>query len=178
MVTSTLPSTSSERNTVIHHVRTIMAYTTPLHDACLLNHAHIVQYLLSTGRVNPLTKTKYGTTALSYASANYDLIKLFQPFEECRTAFPVHTFTKLILTGDSGAGKTTITELIVRLASSTAVECVADVQRLTAAFHTTSRVSSWATLSCMLCWTARILLESCCRARASDAKVSSNVSVW
>ena len=30
MVTSTLPSTSSERNTVIHHVRTIMAYTTSL----------------------------------------------------------------------------------------------------------------------------------------------------
>ena len=44
----------------------------------------------------------------------------------------MHTFTKLILTGDSGAGKTTITELIVHLASSTAVECVADVQRLTA----------------------------------------------
>ena len=104
---------------------------TPLHFACILNHAHIVQYLLSTGRVNPLTKTKSGDTALSYAS-NYDIIKLFQPFEECRTAFPVHTFTKLILTGDSGAGKTTITELIVRLASSTAVECVADVQRLTA----------------------------------------------
>ena len=98
----------------------------------LCNHAHIVQYLLSTGRVNPLTKTKYGYTALSYASNKYDIIKLFQPFEECRTAFPVHTFTKLILTGDSGAGKTTITELIVRLASSTAVECVADVQRLTA----------------------------------------------
>ena len=105
---------------------------TPLHWACLRNHAHIVQYLLSTGRVNPLTKTKYGGTALSSASRKYDIIKLFQPFEECRTAFPVHTFTKLILTGDSGAGKTTITELIVRLASSTAVECVADVQRLTA----------------------------------------------
>ena len=105
---------------------------TPLHYACSNNHAHIVQYLLSTGRVNPLTETKYGTTALSYASGKYDIIKLFEPFEECRTAFPVHTFTKLILTGDSGAGKTTITELIVRLASSTAVECVADVQRLTA----------------------------------------------
>ena len=62
-----------------------------------------------------------------------DIIKLFEPFEECRTAFPVHTFTKLILTGDSGAGKIIpITELIVRLASSTAVECVDDVQRLTA----------------------------------------------
>ena len=106
--------------------------TTPLHYACLQGHAHIVQYLLSTGRVNPLTKKKYGDTALSYASSSYDIIKLFEPFEECRTAFPVHTFTKLILTGDSGAGKTTITELIVHLASSTAVECVADVQRYTA----------------------------------------------
>ena len=105
---------------------------TPLHIACLNDHAHIVQYLLSTGRVNPLTKNKDGYTALSKASGNYDIIKLFEPFGECRTAFPVHTFTKLILTGDSGAGKTTITELIVRLASSTAVECVADVQRYTA----------------------------------------------
>ena len=26
---------------------------TPLHYACINNHAHIVQYLLSTGRVNP-----------------------------------------------------------------------------------------------------------------------------
>ena len=105
---------------------------TPLHDACIFDHAHIVQYLLSTGRANPLTKNKYGVTALSFASGNYDIIKLFEPFEECRTAFPVHTFIKLILTGDSGAGKTTITELIVCLASSTAVECVADVQRYTA----------------------------------------------
>ena len=105
---------------------------TPLHYACLYDHAHIVQYLLSTGRVNPLTKNKSGDTALSYASGKYDIIKLFEPFEECRTAFPVHTFTKLILTGDSGAGKTTTTELIVCLASSTAVEFVADVQRYTA----------------------------------------------
>ena len=105
---------------------------TPLHYACARGHAHIVQYLLSTGRVNPLTKNKNGVTALYYASGRYDIIKLFEPFEECRTAFPVHTFTKLILTGNSGAGKTTITELIIRLASSTAVECVADVQRYTA----------------------------------------------
>ena len=105
---------------------------TPLHYACLHNHAHIVQYLLSTGRVNPLTENKLGDTALIWASVKYDLIKLFQPFKECRTAFPVHTFTKVILTGDSGAGKTTITEVIVRLARSTAVECVTDVKRLTA----------------------------------------------
>ena len=105
---------------------------TPLHYACIYNYTDIVQYLLSTGLVNPLTEDKKGHTALYYASRKYDIIKLFGSFEECRTDFPVHTFTKLILTGDSGAGKTTITELIVRLASSTAVECVADVQRLTA----------------------------------------------
>ena len=132
MATSTLLSTSSERNTVTHHVRTVIArhpftllvrVTTPtLYNICCQLH----------GRVNPLTETKSGFNALFYASGKYEIIKLFQPFHECRTAFPVHTFTKLILTGDSGAGKTTITELIVRLANSTAVECVADVQRYTA----------------------------------------------
>ena len=106
---------------------------TPLHYACHRNgQPHIVQYLLSTGQANPLTKDKDNHTALSYANGKHDIIELFQPFEECTAAFPVHTFTKLILTGDSGAGKTTITELIVRLASSTAVECVADVQCYTA----------------------------------------------
>ena len=106
--------------------------STPLHYACIQNQVHIVRYLLSTGQVNPLVKNKDHRTALSLATGKFDIIKLFEPFEECRTAFPVHTFTKLILIGDSGAGKTTITELIVRLASSTTIECVTDVQRLTA----------------------------------------------
>ena len=98
---------------------------TPLHFACSRNHTHIVQYLLSTGRVNPLAETKYGhTTALYFASDNFDIIKLFQPFEECRTAFPVHTFTKLILTGDSGAGKTTTAKHFVHLASAASSDVV------------------------------------------------------
>ena len=109
---------------------------TPLFIACLHNHAHIVQYLLSTGRVNPLAENEDGYTALSYASGNYDLIKLFEPFEECRTDFPVHTFTKLILTGDSGAGKTTTAKHLVHLASTASsdvpVDCVANVERYTA----------------------------------------------
>ena len=109
---------------------------TPLHRACIFNHAHIVQYLFSTGRVNPLAETKTGRTALYWASGNYDIIKLFEPFEECRTAFPVHTFTKLILTGDSGAGKTTTAKHLVHLASTASsdvpVDCVANVERYTA----------------------------------------------
>ena len=109
---------------------------TPLQLACVFDHAHIVKYLLSTGQVNPLTKDKLGRTALSYASMHYDIIKLFEPFEECRTAFPVHTFTKLILTGDSGAGKTTTAKHLVHLASRASsdvpVDCVANVERYTA----------------------------------------------
>ena len=106
---------------------------TPLHHACTYCHAHVVKYLLSTGRVNPLAENRSGHTAMYYTES-FEIIKLFQPFVECRTAYPVHTFTKLILTGDSGAGKTSLTELIVRLAthSSTAIECVADVQCFTA----------------------------------------------
>ena len=106
---------------------------TPLHYACSNSKAKVVQYLLSTGRVNPLVENDNGETALYHASGKYDILRLFHPFGECMTAFPVHTFTKLILTGDSEAGKTTIAEVIVRLASHTAVESdVTDVKLYTA----------------------------------------------
>ena len=48
----------------------------------------------------------------------------------------MHTFTKLILTGDSGAGKTTTAKHLVHLASTASsdvpVDCVANVERYTA----------------------------------------------
>ena len=108
---------------------------TPLHYACENNHALTVKFLLSIGQVNPLVENQYGHTPLYYASGKYDIIKLFESFEKCRVDFPVHTFTKLILTGDSGAGKTTTANCLVHLADSTTnvpVEYVADVEQLTA----------------------------------------------
>ena len=86
--------------------------STPLLYACKHDHAHIVQYLLSTSHVNPLAKDKFGRTPLYYATGKYNIVKLFQPFIDCSRDFPVHTFTKLILTGDGGAGKTTLAQLI------------------------------------------------------------------
>ena len=110
--------------------------STPLHVACICNHSRIVQFLLSTGKVNPLAKNKNGRTPLSFATGKYDIIKLFQPFVDCSRDFPVHTFTKLILAGDSGAGKTTMAKLIKiiadRASSAVTVDCVTDVQRFTA----------------------------------------------
>ena len=91
---------------------------TPLHLGCYYNHAHIVQYLLSTGQVDPLAMNIYGSTPMYYISHNnYDLLKLFQSFPQCKRDFPVHTYTKLVLTGYSGAGKTTTSQLILLLAS-------------------------------------------------------------
>ena len=93
---------------------------TPLHLACRYGHTHIAQYLLSTGKVDPLAKNKDGTTPVDDASRHdnsYDLLKLFQSFPKCKRDFPVHTYTKLVLTGYSGAGKTTISQLILLLAS-------------------------------------------------------------
>ena len=93
---------------------------TPLHYACRYGHTHIVQYLLSTGIVDSLAMNEYDQTPVDYASRNdnsYDLLKLFQSFPQCKRDFPVHTYTKLVLTGYSGAGKTTISQLILLLAS-------------------------------------------------------------
>ena len=90
---------------------------TALHLGCWNGHTHIVQYLLSTGKVDPLAKNKFGCTPLYYIRHNrYDLLKLFQSFPQYERDFPVHTYTKLVLTGYSGAGKTTISQVILHLA--------------------------------------------------------------
>ena len=96
---------------------------TPLHLACNIGYTNIVQYLLSTGKVDPLAKNKDGKTPMYLASTqsnSYHLLKLFQSFPQCKRDFPVHTYTKLILTGYSGAGKTTISQLILLLATKPA----------------------------------------------------------
>ena len=127
---------------------------TTLHYASLHGHAHIVQYLLSTGKVDPLAKNKNGNTSIDWASRkpnNYNVLKLFQLFPQCKRDFPVHTYTKLILTGYSGAGKTTISQLTFLLANKASgffswlsSGRVADVECLTAGIiplHVESKVN-------------------------------------
>ena len=122
---------------------------TPLHCACYNGHTHIVQYLLSTGRVDPLAKNYNTETPVDLASSHencYDLLKLFQTFPQFKRDFPVHTYTKLILTGYSGAGKTTTSQLILLLAKKAGFFLsgrVTDVECLTAGIiplHVESKV--------------------------------------
>ena len=123
---------------------------TPLHLACSQKQAHMAQYLLSTGKVDPLAKNKNGETPVDYANRqdnNYNLLKLFRSFSQCERDFPVHTYTKLVLTGYSGAGKTTISQLVLLLASKAGFFSsgrVTDVERLTAGIiplHVESKVN-------------------------------------
>ena len=125
---------------------------TPLHHACGKGHTHIAQYLLSTSKVNPLVKNDYGETPVDLAGRgnSYDLLKMFQAFPQCKKDFPVHTYTKLILTGHGGAGKTTISQLVLLLAtratgifSMLSTGCVTNVECLTAGIvplHVESKV--------------------------------------
>ena len=83
------------------------------------------------------------------ASGNYDLLKLFRSFPQFKRDFPVHTYTKLVLTGYSGAGKTTTSQLIhlltnkAGLVSALSSGRVTDVECLTAGIiplHVESKV--------------------------------------
>ena len=123
---------------------------TPLHIACSNGNTQIVQYLVSTGKVDPLAKNSCDLTPVEKASTSknsYHLLKLFESFRQCKRDFPVHTYTKVILTGDSGAGKTTISQLILLLANKAGFFSsgrVTDVECLTAGIiplHVESKVN-------------------------------------
>ena len=132
--------------------------STPLHLASLYVHTDIVQFLLSTARVDPLALDLFDETPMGYAdnpcnAKSFDILKLYQPFEQCRRDFPVHTYTKLILTGCSGAGKTTMCHLILRLLSvddKQPLVTIKDVERLTAGIVPLQVVSNQEDISNMV----------------------------
>ena len=94
---------------------------TILHLASYYGHAKIVQWLLHNGWLNILAKDRFGETCVDlagYVKNRFELLKLFQPFIKPPQLFPIHTCSKVLLTGNSAAGKTTLVEVITDRASS------------------------------------------------------------
>ena len=115
---------------------------TPLHKACYHGHPKVVEYLLLTGRVDPMSRTNNGTTPLaevaSYTKNRFAILNLFEPFEKCRVNYPVHSYAKVFLCGNTTTGKSSLAEVICTRARFPAdhffdpLECVNGVEALTA----------------------------------------------
>ena len=88
---------------------------TPLHIATFHGHTDIVRWLLHDGRIDIMAKNSSGKTCINLARQgknSYQLLELFQPLIKLTKLFPIHRYGKTVLTGDSGAGKTTLAKVI------------------------------------------------------------------
>ena len=75
-----------------------------------------MKYLLSTGQVNPFAQDNERRTPIdrirSNSSKRTELLKLFTPFVDSSKKFPVESYSKLFLCGNTAAGKSTLCQLI------------------------------------------------------------------
>ena len=87
---------------------TTYSSNTALHIACSFRKVDIVKYLLSTGRIDPMAESRYQKTPVQLAGDDYDILKLFEPFVECRVDFPVESYSKVFLCGNTTNGKSSL----------------------------------------------------------------------
>ena len=81
---------------------------TPLHIACTCGYVNIVKYLLSTGSVDPMAENRNQHTPVQLAGHKYGILTLFQPFEQCRVDFPIESYSKVFLCGNTSNGKSSL----------------------------------------------------------------------
>ena len=80
---------------------------TPLHVAVRRGHTECVKKLMLAPGIDVNIKDTDGMTPVMRASGNYEILKLLK----CCSEFPVHTFSKVILCGNSKAGKSTLAQV-------------------------------------------------------------------
>ena len=115
---------------------------TSLHSASGAGHVEIVKWLIQKRRLDVFNKDKNGRTAVHYAESShnsYELLKLFEPFLQSIKSYPIHSFTKTIITGNSGAGKSSLAQCIIQQATRgwfSWLWSVPPVEQLTAGINT------------------------------------------
>ena len=96
---------------------------TPLHYAAWLGTPEVVEYLLSTGNCDPLAKDNEGRTPLKLAKVRlYDrdtVIAIFKKFGDIKISHPIDSYVNVLLVGNPGAGKSTLSHVINDTASFT-----------------------------------------------------------
>ena len=115
---------------------------TSLHYASGSGHILVVKWLIQDRRLEIFGKDKNGRTAVDYAESSrnsYELLKLFKPFLQSVKSYPIHSFTKTIITGNSGTGKSSLAQCIIQQATHgwfQRFRKVPPVEQLTAGINT------------------------------------------
>ena len=88
---------------------------TPLHNATSRSTAEVIEYLLSTGNCDPLAKDNEGMTPLQVAKRRQDsdtVIAIFKKFGDIKISHPIDSYVNVLLVGNPGAGKSTLSHVI------------------------------------------------------------------
>ena len=115
---------------------------TSLHYASGAGHIEVVKWLIQDRRLDVFNKDKNGHTAIDYAESShnsFELLKLFKPFLQSIKSYPIHSFTKTIITGNSGTGKSSLAQCIIQQATGgwfQRFRKVPPVEQLTAGINT------------------------------------------
>ena len=96
---------------------------TPLHIAALLGKSAAVECLLSTGKCDPLAKDNEGNTPLQLAKINghTGTLSVFKKFGDIKSSHPIDSYVNVLLVGNPGAGKSTLSHVIKDTAISAIV---------------------------------------------------------
>ena len=92
----------------------------PLHVACLCGRTSVVQWLLQDKRVDVERIDQYGHSLLYNAESSdssFELLRLLIPLFNSVKDYPIQSFTKVVFTGNSGAGKSSLAQVIIKRAS-------------------------------------------------------------
>ena len=92
---------------------------TPLHLAAGRGCSAVVELLLSAGKCDPLAKDNWGRTPLQEASGDTRLI--IKKFGQIKTSHPVDSYVNVLLLGNPGAGKSTLSHVITVTATGSIV---------------------------------------------------------
>ena len=92
---------------------------TPLHWAADSDSSAAAEYLLSTGKCAPLAKDNDGDTPFKLAKGHTDTLSVLKKFGGIKSSRPIDSYVNVLLVGNPGAGKSTLSHVINDTASFT-----------------------------------------------------------